>query len=177
MEIHWRNPGPLDESERRAAEKHLEELAKDHRDLIDVWIDIEETPHHRSGSEHVTIRGQVRQAALVAQGRDIETGLALRDALRTFGRELRELRARRTARRTERVMEPPLRGVVDRVFWGEDYGFLIADDGEEVYFHRNALAGGLDWNELVEGQGVAFNLEAGDEGPQATVVLPPSPGQ
>ena len=52
--------------------------------------------------------------------------------------------------------------------------------GGEVYFHRHALHG-LKFEELEDRMEVAFNAEAGEQGPQATTVnLPPvveaSPG-
>ncbi len=176
MEIHWRDPDTVDASEREAADKRLRELAAGHSDLIDVWIDLTEDPHHRQGSQRTTIRAQVRGASLVSHGDGADLGLALRHALQTFERELRELRARRSDRLPDWGTAPPLRGVVDRVHPAEDHGFLISESGEQVYFHRNALGGGLDLDTLQEGDTVAFNLEAGDKGAQATVVVPPHAG-
>ena len=40
-----------------------------------------------------------------------------------------------------------------------------------MYFHRNALHG-LTFEELEDGMEVAFNMESGDKGPQATTVNP-----
>jgi cold shock CspA family protein len=37
------------------------------------------------------------------------------------------------------------------------------------------VSGGLDFEALEEGQRVGLNLEGGEKGPQATVVLPPPP--
>lgn len=174
MEIHWRNPNGLDEEEREAAEQRLQGLAHGHTDLIDLWIDVARTPHHRKGAEEVTIRCQARGAELVAHGRHAETPLALREALQTFGREVKRLRERRRDRREERPAEPPLRGVVDEVFPEEGYGFVLTDSGDRVYFHRNALSGGLDFAALAEGQSVALDFEAGDKGLQAIFVAPSS---
>jgi cold shock CspA family protein len=70
---------------------------------------------------------------------------------------------------------PPHLGIVDRIFPEDGYGFVLTDAGEQVYFHRNAVQGALDFEGLVEGDRVSLNLEAGDEGPQATVVLPAPP--
>jgi cold shock CspA family protein len=123
----------------------------------------------------VTIRAQARRADIVAGGDDIETRLALRNALTTFTRELKRLRDRRAPGPPEPVSGPPLRGVIDRVFREDGYGFLVGDDGEQVYFHRNTLSGGLELQSIHEGQGVAFNIEPGEKGSQATVVVPPPP--
>ena len=45
-----------------------------------------------------------------------------------------------------------------------------------MYFHRNALHGGLDFERLEEGQRVGLDVEGGEKGLQATVVRPPPPG-
>jgi CspA family cold shock protein len=91
-----------------------------------------------------------------------------------FEREVWRLRHRRTQRRAEQPTAPPLLGVVDQVSLEKGYGFVLCDSGERVYFHRNALRD-LDFESLSEGQRVGLNVEAGDKGPQATVVLPAPP--
>lgn len=176
MQIHWRNPGVLEDAVRTAAEERILKLAGDRNDLIDIWIDVAREAHHRHGAESVTIRCQARGAELVAHGRDAQTRLALRDALRAFAREVKDLRARRTDRRVERPATPPLRGVVDRVLHEEGYGFVLTEGGEQVYFHRNAVGDGLSFEDLAEGQSVTLNVEPGEEGPQATVVARALPG-
>lgn len=173
MQIHWRNPGEIADADREAAETRLRRLAEGHTDLIDVWVDVAREPHHRHGTGEVTLRCQARGADLVSHGRDAEPALALRDALRAFEREVKRLRERRQDRRTERPAEPPLRGVVDRLVPEADHGFLLTEGGEQVYFHRNAVGGGLAFESLEEGQTVAFQAEAGEKGPQATVVTRP----
>ena len=177
MEIHWRNPRGVSPEERDAAEARLRALTGERGDVIDLWIDLAALPHHRLGGARATIRAQVRRGDLVAQGRGAELDLALRDAVDTFARELRKRRARRAPQPPDFGSVPPLRGVIDRVDPGGEYGFLISESGERVYFHRNALRGGLELSNLEGGESVAFNIEAGDEGAQATVVLPPPPAQ
>jgi ribosome-associated translation inhibitor RaiA/cold shock CspA family protein len=173
MEIHWRNAQEIDDAERAKAEDQLAKLAEHHRDLIDVFIDVERrSEHHRSGRRSVEVRCQARGGNLVAHGAGDEVGLALRDAVRTFRREVERMRDRRRDAREERPPEPPLRGVIDRVDRAGDHGFLITGDGERVYFHRNAVGGGLDFDALEGGEAVALNYEAGANGLQATFVKP-----
>lgn len=173
MEIHWRNAKEIGDEARAKAEEQLAKLGEHHRDLIDVTIDVERaTPHHRQGERRVEIRCQARGVNLVASGAADELGLALREALRTFRREVEKLRAKRRDTRTERPADPPLRGVVDRVERSEGHGFLITDSGERVYFHRNAVGGGLVFDALEGGESVALNYEAGEHGLQATFVRP-----
>jgi cold shock CspA family protein/ribosome-associated translation inhibitor RaiA len=171
MEIHWRNAQEIDEAQRAKASEQLTELAAHHRDLIDLAVDVERpSAHHRKGARRVEIRCQARGANLVAHGEADSVTLALRDALRTFRREVERMRARRRDARAEQPAEPPLRGVIDRVERASGFGFLITDAGERVYFHRNAVGGGLDFDRLEGGETVALDYEAGAQGLQATFV-------
>jgi Ribosome-associated protein Y (PSrp-1) len=171
VQVHWRHPNELSEEIRQDAESRLQRLADGHTDLIDTWIDVALDGHHRKGNGRVAIRCQARGTEIVAHGNREDPDLALHEALEVFEREVKRMRERRKDRRVERTAGPTLRGVVDRV--GTDHGFLITDAGERVYFHRNALAGGLRFDALQEGETVALEVEAGREGLQATVVAPP----
>lgn len=175
MQIHWRNSEKLSEMDREYADHHLGVLQKGHSDLIDLWIDVASgSEHHRKGDAKVTIRCQARRADIVATGTDAEPGPALRSAIQKFEREVRRLRGKRSSHHHRPEVSPPHLGVVERVFRDEDYGFILTDSGEQVYFHRNALSGGLAYESLEEGQRVALNYHGGDDGPQASVVtLPP----
>jgi cold shock protein len=52
------------------------------------------------------------------------------------------------------------------------YGFLTPDDGTpDVFVHFSAIDGS-GYRELVEGQRVVFESEAGQKGPQAKSVRP-----
>jgi len=66
-------------------------------------------------------------------------------------------------------------GLIDRVLVDEGYGFIITDEGNTVYFHRNAVSGGISFERLQEGQRIGLNVEPGEEGLQATVVVPAPP--
>ena len=65
-------------------------------------------------------------------------------------------------------------GTVARLVPDRGFGFIAADDGEEFFFHRNALQG-LRFEELVPGTGVVFHVgrdpgDRPDEGPRAVSV-------
>lgn len=176
MQIHWRHPEVVSEAERSAVTERLEALAEGHQDLIDVWVDLHQNTHHRHGGDEVTIRCQARGADLVARRKAEEAGLALREALHAFEREVHRLREKRQDRRVEPAGgAPPHLGVVDRVFPERDYGFILTDAGDQVYFHRNALHAELSFEGLQEGQRVALNFAPGEKGLQANVVQPPPP--
>lgn len=59
-----------------------------------------------------------------------------------------------------------LHGIVDRIFPGEGYGFIKADDGKEVYFEKDNLTTG-NWKYLAIDRKVRFREEIGDKGPYA----------
>ena len=175
MEIHWHNPEVFREADRRKVEERIQGLTRDHSDVIDVRIAAKPTAHHRHGGHEVRITCAARGSELVAARTRADSGLALNEALDVFERELWRLRQRRTQRRAQKESRtpPPEIGVVDEVFVEEGYGFILTDSGERVYFHRNAVHGGLDFERLEEGQRVGLDIEGGAKGPQATVVREP----
>lgn len=172
MEIHWVDCQDLREDVREAAEQRVRALAEGHKDLIDVRFTARTTGHHRLGNQEVRVTAQLRGKEIVVARTREEVGRALDEALDVFDREVRKLRRRRLSKRSESAPEPPELGIVDRIVPENDHGFILTDGGESVYFHRNAVKHGLDFEQLAEGHRVALNLEAGNEGLQATVVYP-----
>ena len=65
-------------------------------------------------------------------------------------------------------------GTIKRLVRERGFGFILGQDGTELFFHRSALQGeGFDT--LTEGQSVEFEVERGAKGPRAAnmkVVLP-----
>jgi CspA family cold shock protein len=62
-----------------------------------------------------------------------------------------------------------LKGTIKRVVWERRFGFINAEDGREVFFHRSALEG-VDFDALEEGTGVEFDVESGPKGLRAVNV-------
>mgnify|MGYP001767743782 FL=1 len=57
-------------------------------------------------------------------------------------------------------------GTIKRLVRERGFGFILAQDGTELFFHRSALQGeGFD--ALTEGQAVEFEVERGAKGPRA----------
>ena len=60
-----------------------------------------------------------------------------------------------------------MKGKVKRIIRERGFGFISAEDGREIFFHRSALEG-TDFDALEEGNSVEFfNVERGPKGPQA----------
>ena len=60
-------------------------------------------------------------------------------------------------------------GTVVRFDPAGEFGFLRANDGHEIYFHRNSVIDGK-FTELAVGSRVMFADEIGEKGPQASTV-------
>lgn len=93
--------------------------------------------------------------------------VSIRDAFDAARRQLQDyVRVRRghVKQHDERRVGRVLRRIPD-----EDYGFLVAGDGREIYFHRDALLN-FDFDKLEAGMEVMFVEEVLDEGTQAKMV-------
>lgn len=97
--------------------------------------------------------------------------VAVRDAFDAARRQLAD-HARRV-RGDVKTHEAPLVGTVMMLVPHEDYGFIRGADGEEIYFHRNSVAG-ADFDQLKTGDSVRFVAQPGEsaKGLQASTVLP-----
>jgi cold shock CspA family protein len=93
--------------------------------------------------------------------------IAIRDAFSAARRQLQDYV--RLQRRELKTHETPPRAHVARVFPEEDYGFLVGQDGREIYFHRDSVLNDA-FDRLKPGVEVSFAEEEGDKGPQASTV-------
>jgi cold shock CspA family protein len=59
--------------------------------------------------------------------------------------------------------------VVEKIFREQDFGFLRALDGEQVYFHKNSVLHS-HWERLAPGTVVRYAAEMGEKGLQASTV-------
>jgi cold shock protein len=58
-------------------------------------------------------------------------------------------------------------GTIKRIVPERGFGFIAADDSKEYFFHRSALDGSLDFDQLRGGEKVEFVIETSDKGPRA----------
>ena len=61
-------------------------------------------------------------------------------------------------------------GRVKKVISDRGFGFITADDTKEYFFHRDGLDSTLDFDRLVGGEKVEFDIEQSPRGPRATHV-------
>lgn len=95
--------------------------------------------------------------------------VAIRDVFAAARRQLQE--EARKMRGDVKHHEGPPQGVVTVIIAEEDYGFIEAEDGREIYFHKNSVANN-DFDKLAVGDRVTFTETVGNKGPQASFVNP-----
>ncbi|HXQ12756.1 MAG TPA: HPF/RaiA family ribosome-associated protein [Caulobacteraceae bacterium] len=94
--------------------------------------------------------------------------VAVRDAFAAARRQLQD-HERRFEGKVKAHEAPPL-GRISQLFPEQDYGLIESADGQEFYFHRNAVVAG-DFEGLSPGDEVRFaESEGGDKGPTASSV-------
>jgi CspA family cold shock protein len=61
-------------------------------------------------------------------------------------------------------------GTIKKVVADRGFGFIVAEDAKEYFFHRGGLDASLDFDRLVGGERVAFEIEDSPKGPRASRV-------
>jgi len=59
------------------------------------------------------------------------------------------------------------KGTVKQLMRERGFGFISAEDGREIFFHRSELQN-VDFDKLQQGDHLEFNVTKGDKGPKAT---------
>jgi cold shock CspA family protein/ribosome-associated translation inhibitor RaiA len=97
--------------------------------------------------------------------------VAVRDAFDAARRQLEDYA--RGARGDVKSHEMPAHGRIARLFKEDGYGFIQSSEGDEIYMHRNAVAG-HGFEALSEGDEVRYVVHEGEgeKGPQASTVVP-----
>jgi cold shock CspA family protein/ribosome-associated translation inhibitor RaiA len=100
-----------------------------------------------------------------------ELPLAVHDAFDAARRQLQDYA--RVMRADVKTHEAPTIGRIARLFVEKDYGFLVTDNGDEVYLHRNAVLGrGFDKLQVGDKVRYVMHEEEGQHGLQASTVIP-----
>jgi CspA family cold shock protein len=61
-------------------------------------------------------------------------------------------------------------GTIKKVVADRGFGFIVAEDAKEYFFHRGSLDTSLEFDRLTGGERVQFEIEAGPKGPRAIQV-------
>jgi CspA family cold shock protein len=61
-------------------------------------------------------------------------------------------------------------GTIKKVVSDRGFGFIAAEDTKEYFFHRDGLDSSLDFDRLIGGERVEFDVEQSPKGPRATKV-------
>lgn len=131
-----------------------------------------EAPHrHKQQGLHYNVRLDITVPGgeiVVRREPNEDLYVAIRDSFDAARRQLQGF-VRRQRGQVKVHEATPTGHVVDL---HEEYGFIETGDGREVYFHRNAVQADGGFEELEPEAVVEFLEEQGEEGPQATVVIP-----
>ena len=61
-------------------------------------------------------------------------------------------------------------GRVKKLVSDRGFGFITAEDGKEYFFHRTGVQASLDFDRLIGGEQVEFDVQQSPKGPRATNV-------
>ena len=61
-------------------------------------------------------------------------------------------------------------GTIKKVVADRGFGFITAEDEKDYFFHRGGLDSSLDFDRLVGGERVTFEVESSPKGPRAVQV-------
>jgi CspA family cold shock protein len=61
-------------------------------------------------------------------------------------------------------------GSIKKVVSDRGFGFITTSDAKDYFFHRDALDSSLDFDRLVGGEQVEFEIEQSPKGPRASRV-------
>jgi cold shock CspA family protein/ribosome-associated translation inhibitor RaiA len=128
--------------------------------------------HHRVGQFEINIHLALPDGRHVevsrtppADERQTDVEFAINDAFKRARRRLQD-GVRRMQGQVKLAERPPI-GTVARL--DDDFGFLEAPDGREIYFHRNSVLSD-SFKRLKIGDRVTYAEERGAKGPQASTV-------
>ena len=159
---------------KKEIEARMADLQRGYEDPTHGRVTLSKNLHHKKTSnvaEALIVVSLPGRHTFTARKENKTFEEAIRKAFQAVSIELRKFRQKRAATEVRTAPTPPLRGVICKLFPKERYGFILKEGGGEVYFHKNALQG-LTFRDLEDGTEVAFNVEEGRKGPQATAVCP-----
>lgn len=178
LQISFRNMQSSPALERQIRDR-ADALDQLHRGIVAcrVVIEARHRHHHQGHLYHIRVSLVVPGAEIVvsrdpsAAHAHEDAHVAVRDAFDAARRRLEDWARRQRGDTKTRAEETT--GKVASVEAEQGYGFLVTPDGEEIYFHRNSVAG-TDFDRLTVGDEVRFVVHPGEgeKGAQASSVIP-----
>ena len=142
-------------------------------DITHIRVTLSKHDHRKPADSHsVLLVVQIPGHTITAGKHHGTFEEAIRDTFEALALELERIREKRASHEVH-VNTPPERGIVNKLFPEQGYGFITLDDGTQVYFHKNAVRHAVF--ERMDGMEVTLSIERGEKGPQATVVQPIPP--
>lgn len=155
----------------------LVELAQRHHEAgnrfhvrIDLTVPGEEIVVSHDASARATARDAEAERIARVDEPDPErkhTLVAIHEAFDKARRQLQDYARRQRGTVKQPAKQP--RGRVSQLFPVDEYGYIEAEDGHEVYFHKRSVLSDA-FERLAVGSAVSFAEESGDKGPQASTV-------
>jgi len=140
-----------------------------------VAVEAEHQHHHQGNQYHIRIDITTPRKELVISREHHDKQahediyVAIRDAFNAATRQLEDYS--RVQRGDVKTHDLQSSGTVLRLLPEKDHGFIGSEEGREIYFHRNSVAGeGFD--SLAVGDEIRYVEEKDDLGPQASIVYP-----
>ena len=137
---------------------------------IDLTVPGEEIVVTHEAGLHATVQNVDAERLTKAGESDPErkhVRVAIREAFDVARRRLQNYARRQ--RGTVKTAARQARGRVSRLFPIDEYGYIEAEDGHELYFQKSSVLKGA-FNRLTVGGVVSFVEEPGEKGPQASTV-------
>ena len=135
-------------------------------------VTVEGTYSHREGGYEVRLVATIPNDTVVVKRKGEKVVSLVVDAFNTLGLQVKE--QQRKKRQSSKVQTEAAKnisgeGIVKSLYPYESYGFIVTPQGQEIYFHENALKD-VSMSQLAEGDGVKFGEAQGDKGPCAAWV-------
>ncbi len=192
LQITYRNVKPTDQLEKWiCAEAEKLDIFYDRIMGCHVAVEVPHRHHRRGDLYHIRIQvtvpsGEIvvtREPSMAREARHLgETDIpkyreleashrhlrpALKAAFRSAARRLQDYARRQ--RGDIKIHAPLVKARVSKIAPDDGYGFLMADDGREIYFHKNSVLNEA-FSRMKVGTTVSFVEEPGEKGPQASTV-------
>jgi len=142
-------------------------LEEFHARIISCRVTVEELRKHHHQGRHFQVSVDVRvpgKDVIANRAHDEDVYVALRDAFDSAKRQLEEIA--RLKRGDVKIHEVPQHGKIVRLFAEDQCGFIVTEDGHEVYF-SSANVVHPPFEQLNVGDEVQFLEEMAAEGVQA----------